>query len=133
MKIVSRFNSRNITRSTTVHVLLAGVVVLLALGFLSPQPVEARLEYEIQMPEGDPDDGLDNDGGGSGGSRTFLPPDSENLDGSENKETVSPTLLPQSVWLDNILIRFHFAPRYYGHVLIWTPSFFEMRMLGGGN
>ena len=108
--------------------LATGLMLLFALGLLVPQHVQAKSVYENAVPaEGDPRDGLDNDGGG-GGSGTILPPDDGALDTSRDTGTISPTLLPQFVWFDSVLVQLRFAPQFVGHTLIWFPSFFE----GGG-
>ena len=110
MKLVSWSNSRTPAKNATAHLLVAGMVFLLVLGLLVPQNVEARLDYKRAMPmEGDPTDGLDNDGGGGGGGSLLLPPEDGNIDESTDRTVVTPTLLPQFAWLDGFLTRSNFS------------------------
>ena len=133
MKLINRLNSRSSSRITTSHILVASIAFLLALGLLAPRHVEARDFLEIAMPvEGDPGDGFECDGGGSSGGGTWLPPDDGNTVGGNDGERVSPTFPTQFVWLDNILVHLNLAPHLFGNTLVWTPSFFEMSMPGGG-
>ena len=91
--------------------LVAGVCFLMVLSFWSAPPALARVDRTIQVWEGDPTDGLDNQGGSSGNGSDLNEGDALRDGGSEESQP-SIQYLPIGIWTGQSWVVFRLVPGF---------------------